>query len=30
MVLIFFVGVIAFTLTLIGLYLTYKEFNKID
>lgn len=30
MVLIFFVGVIAFALTLVGLYLTYKEFSKVD
>ncbi|CAB4811438.1 unannotated protein [freshwater metagenome] len=30
MVLILIVGVVAFVLTLIGLYLTYKEFSKID
>ncbi len=28
--LILIVGIIAFGLTLIGLYLTYKEFNKLD
>jgi hypothetical protein len=30
MVLILIIGLVAFVLTLIGLYLTYKEFSKID
>jgi hypothetical protein len=28
--LILIVGIIAFTLTVVGLYLTYKEFSKFD
>lgn len=30
MVLILIVGVVAFALTLVGLYLTYKEFSKFE
>ena len=30
MILIFIVGVVAFSLTLVGLFLTYKEFSKLE